>query len=122
MEYKAFHTANSRGHHWVGSVQLSFAPFKVISRPQLYRRQLHFENPSKGGKRKRKGGTVTPFGLRSGDLVQSTKGKITVKGYIGGYSEVNKVVSIYDVNWKRLGQFSVSKTQLLRRSSGLCIA
>ena len=122
IEYKPFHTANSRGHHWVGSIQVTDAPFKVISRPQLYRRQLHFENPSKGKSRKRKGGTVTPFGFRSGDFVVATKGKKTVKGYIGGYSEVNKVVSVYDHNWKRYGQFSVSKTQLLKRSNGLCVA
>lgn len=121
LQYKAFHTANTRGHHWVGSIQLTNAPFKVIARPQLYRRQLHFENPRQGGIRKRKGGTVTSFGFRSGDLVQATKRKLTVKGYIGGYSQPNKVVSIYDVNWKRLGQFSVSKTQLLKRSNGLCV-
>lgn len=122
VQYKAFHTANSHGHHWIGSVELTDSPFKVIARPQLYRRQLHFENSSKGGIRKRKGGTVTPFGFRSGDLVAATKGKKTVKGYIGGYSKPNKVVSIYDVNWKRSGQFSVSKTKLLKRSSGLCVA
>ncbi len=122
MEYKAFHTANSRGRHWVGSIQLTDAPFKVIARPQLYRRQLHFENPGKGGVRKRKGGTVTPFGFRSGDLVRATKGKKTVKGYIGGYSEPNKVVSIYGINWNRLGQFRISKTKLLKRSNGLCVA
>ena len=122
VQYKAFHSTNSHGHHWVGSVKLTDAPFKVIARPQLYRRQLHFENPSKGGTRKRKGGTVTPFGFRSGDLVIATKGKLTVKGYIGGYSEPNKVVSIYDAaKWKRLGQFSVLKTQLLKRSNGLCV-
>ena len=97
------------------------APFKVIARPQLYRRQLHFENSSSGGIRKRKGGTITPFGFRSGDLVTATKGKSTVKGYIGGYSEPNKVVSIYDVNWKRLGQYRISKTNLLKRSNGLCV-
>ena len=75
VRYQAFHTSNSHGHHWVGSVELSDAPFKIIARPQLYRRQLHFENPSKGGIRKRKGGTVTPFGFRSGDLVEATKAK-----------------------------------------------
>ena len=122
IEYKSFNIANSHGHHWVGSIQLTNAPFKIISRPQLYRRQLHFENPTQGGTRKRKGGTVTPFGFRSGDLVTATKGKKTVKGYIGGYSEPNKVVSIYDVNWKRLGQFRISKTQLVKRGSGLCVA
>lgn len=122
VQYKAFHTVNSHGHQWVGSIQLTDAPFKVIARPQFYRRQLHFENLQKGGIRKRKGGTVTPFGFRSGDLVTATKGKLTVKGYVGGYSEVNKVVSIYDVNWKRLGQFRISKTKLIKRSNGLCVA
>jgi hypothetical protein len=122
MQYKAFHTSNSRGHHWIGSVQLTDAPFKIIARPQLYRRQLHFENPSQGGNRKRKGGTITPFGFRSGDLVKATKGKLTVNGYVGGYSEPNRVVSVYDVNWKRVGQFSVSKITMLRRSNGLCVA
>lgn len=123
MEYKSFYTANSRGHHFRGSVELTDAAFKVIARPQLYRRQLHFENPSYGGIRKRKGGTITPFGFRSGDYVQSTKGKNTIKGYIGGYSEKNKVVSLYDgVSWRRYGQFSVSKTKLLKRSTGLCVA
>lgn len=122
VQYKAFHTVNSHGHHWVGSVQLTDAPFKVIARPQLYRRQLHFENPSLLGIKKRKGGTVTPFGFRSGDLVEATKGKNTVKGYVGGYSEPNKVVSIYDVNWKRLGQYRISKTKLIKRGNGLCVA
>ena len=78
---KAFYTVNSHGHHWVGSIQLTDSTFKVIARPQLYRRQLHFENPGKSGIRKRKGGTVTPFGFRSGDLVTANKGKKTVKGY-----------------------------------------
>ena len=55
------------------SVQLTDGPFKVIAQPQLYRRQLHFEDPSKTGVRKRKGGTVTPFSLRSGDLVEGIK-------------------------------------------------
>ena len=123
MQYKAFHTTNSSGHHWVGSFQLTDSAFRVIARPQLYRRQLHFENPSKGGTRKRKGGTVTPFGFRSGDLVEGTKAQKIYKGYIGGYTNSKtKAVSIYDVNWKRIGQFSISKTRLLKRSIGLCVA
>ncbi len=123
MEFKAFHTANSRGHHWVGTIQLTNSPFRVIARPQLYRRQLHFENPSLGGVRKRKGGTVTPFGFRSGDLVEGTKAGRIYKGYIGGYTNSKtKAVSIYDVNWKRLGQFSPKQTKLLKRGYGLCVA
>ncbi len=122
MKYKPFYNGKNRGHHWVGSVELTNSPFKVIARPQLYRRQLHFENPGKGGIRKRKGGTVTPFGFRSGDYVEAIKGKNTVRGYIGGYSEKNKVVSVYEGSmWRRIGQFSVSKTKMLKRSTGLCV-
>jgi hypothetical protein len=73
MSFEKFHTANTRGHHWVGQVAVKSAPFRVISRPNLFRRTLHFENPEKGGVRKRKGGTITPFGFRSGDKVRAEK-------------------------------------------------
>ncbi len=113
-----------RGGKWFGSVNLTNCPFAVITRPNLYRRQLHFENPDSkkpnpNQYRKRKGGTVTPYGYRSGDLVRAQKaGKIHL-GWIDGYSEANKVVSVYDINWKRIGQFSLSKVQLLKRSTRL---
>lgn len=123
MKYKSFKGAKTRGHHWVGGIELSNAPFRVVARPQLYRRQLHFENPSPGGTRKRKGGTITPFGFRSGDLVEANKAGKTCKGWVGGYTNTKtKVVSIYDVNWKRIGQFSLNKTKLLKRGCGLCVA
>lgn len=124
MSFEKFHTANTRGHHWVGEVSITPAPFKVIAKPNIYRRQLHFENPVKEtpNHRKRKGGTITPWGFRSGDLVEATKAGKTHLGWIGGYSEVNKVVSLYNHDWKRIGQFYVSKTRLLSRSNGLCVA
>jgi hypothetical protein len=122
MQFERFHTASERGHQWVGQVMVTSAPFRVIARPNLFRRQLHFENPLAGGKRKRKGGTVTPWGLRSGDFVEATKGKVTVRGWIGGYSEVNKVVSLYTHNWVRIGQFRIGKVQLIKRSTRLCVA
>ncbi|MCM1981251.1 RRXRR domain-containing protein [Lyngbya confervoides] len=110
------------GRDWVGEIRLTSAPFRVVSRPQLYRRQLHFENPCKGGSRKRKGGTVTPWGFRSGDYVQSEKSGQLYRGWIGGYSEKNRVLSIYNHNWRRVGQFRVSKVSLIKRSNGLCVA
>lgn len=131
VKFKTWHTAKERGADWQGAVSVTGATFKIIARfgavkrgkqYGFYRRQLHFEVPVKGGIRKRKGGTVTPWCFRVGDLVKATKGKATVTGYIGGYSEPNKVVSIYDWTWKRIGQFSVSKTNLLRRSNSLCVA
>lgn len=127
MQYQSFHTSKTRGHRWNGFIRLTSAPFRVIARPNIYRRQLHFENPDSQKPnttqyRKRKGGTVTPFGFRSGDLVKSQKAGKTHTGWIGGYSEVNKVVSLYDINWKRIGQFSVSKTSLLQRNTGLLVS
>ena len=131
VKFQAWHTAQERGGDWSGAVSVTSAAFKVITRfgavkrgkqYGFYRRQLHFEVPAKGNVRKRKGGTITPWNFRIGDLVEATKGKAAVTGYIGGYSEPNNVVSIYDWTWKRIGQFSVSKTNLLRRSNGLCVA
>ncbi|BAY45624.1 hypothetical protein SAMD00079811_78700 (plasmid) [Scytonema sp. HK-05] len=126
MTFSKFHTANTRGRHWVGEVAVNRAPFRVIARIRVFRRQLHFENPVKDvpGNRKRKGGTVTPFGLRSGDLVKAEKaGKVYI-GWVGGYTQTAKTknVSVYDHNWHRLGQFSPSKVLLIKRSTRLCVA
>ncbi|WP_414552702.1 RRXRR domain-containing protein [Anabaena sp. CCY 0017] len=126
MQFEKFHTANAHGHRWIGEVVVTSAPFRVIARPNLFRRQLHFENPVKevSGNRKRKGGTVTPFGFRSGDLVKAEKaGKIFI-GWIGGYTQTSKTknISVYDHNWYRIGQFSPSKVHLLKRNTRLCVA
>lgn len=124
--YESFHTTNSRGHKWNGQIELTPAPFRVIARPNLFRRQLHFENPVSDApnNRKRKGGTVTPFGLRSGDLVRAEKAGKTYQGWIGGYTQTEKTknVSIYDINWHRIGQFTLSKVQLLCRNTGLLVS
>ena len=123
MGFEHFHTANTRGHHWVGQVEVNLSPFRVISRPNIYRRQLHFENPDTDGMRKRKGGTVTPFGFRSGDLVKASKSGTVITGWIGGFtnSEKTKNVSVYDHNWKRIGQYTLSKVELLQCSTGICV-
>lgn len=121
IEYKEFATNASHGHHWVGKIKITDAPFIVITKPKLFRRKLYQENYSKGGKLKRVGGTVTPYGFRSGDKVKTTKKNKTYIGWIGGYSEANKVISVYDHNWKRLGQFSPNNTMLLNQSTKLCV-
>lgn len=133
MQYRSFQAGNERGHEWVGEVQVTAAPFRIVTRPGavkrggeygFFRRQLHFEVPAKSGVRKRKGGTITPFGVRVGDFVRATKGNETIYGWIGGFTdtEKSKKLSVYDWQWKRIGQFTVSKVQLIRRSNGLCIA
>jgi len=123
LSFERFHTANTRGHRWVGEISVTPAPFRIISRPNLYRRQLHFENTEKGGNRKRKGGTVTPFGFRSGDKVRAEKAGVIYVGWIGGYTLTSRTknLSIYDHNWRRVGQFSVNKVTMLQRSTRLCV-
>lgn len=120
--FRKYHKLGEDGAAWFGMVDITPAPFKVITHPEYFRRALHFDNASKGGTRKRKGGTITPFGYRAGDLVQAEKVGKVYRGWIGGFSKVNKVVSVYDHNWHRIGQFSVGKVQLIRRSTKLCVA
>jgi hypothetical protein len=72
--------------------------------------------PAIGGVRRKYGGTVTRHGVRKGDLVNSPKGM----GYVSGNTE--KQISVSDANWKRLGQLSAKKVQLIRRSNGLIVA
>ncbi|BAY44887.1 hypothetical protein SAMD00079811_24890 [Scytonema sp. HK-05] len=100
---------------WKGNVTVQPAPFAVICRPPVSRRQLHLMVVAKGGLRRKYGGTVTRHGFRKGDLVNSPKGI----GYISGDTE--KQISVSDANWKRLGQIASSKIQLLRRSNGLIV-
>lgn len=110
-------SAQSMG--WRGSVTVTPAPFAVIRRPPISRRQLHLMIPSSGGTRRKYGGTVTRHGFRKGDYVEATQGAKTVCGWVSGDTE--KQVSVSDPNWKRLGQFSKNKVRLIRRSTGLIV-
>lgn len=132
VQYSRHITANTQGYLWKGEVDVTDSVYRIITRPGavkrgkeygFFRRQLHFEVPDKSGTRKRKGGTITPFGFRVGDLVKASKSKEVYVGYIGGFTctDKSKNVSIYDYSWKRIGQFTPSKVKLLRRSNGLCV-
>lgn len=129
IHWREWQSSNARGGNWEGEAIVTSAPFKVIAKPSIYRRQIYFENPDSQKPnltqyRKRKGGTITPFGFRSGDFVQAEKAGQIHRGWIGGYTETakSKNVSIYDINWKRIGQFSPNKVKLLKRSCKLCVA
>jgi hypothetical protein len=117
------HATKSHGHHWVGECLVTKAPFIVITRPKLFRRKLYQENYSKGGILKRQGGTITPFGLRSGDYVQTSRSCEVIRGWVGGFTNSGKTknISIYDHNWSRIGQFNPSHIKLIKRSSRLCV-
>lgn len=104
---------------WLGSVAITPAPFCVIRRPPISRRQLHLMVKALGGVRRKYGGTVTRHGFRKGDYVEATQGSITYRGWVSGDTE--KQISVSDANWRRLGQFSKNKVRLIRRSTGLIV-
>ena len=113
IDYLPFENSGGRGHCWKGQVTITNAPFFVIRRPPISRRQLHLMIPAKGGVRRKYGGTTTPFNIRKGDLIQY-KDKL---GFCSGYT--NKSISVSDFNWKRLGRFAASKVTLIKRSVNL---
>lgn len=133
VNYSRYISNNAEGYVWKGDVTITDSIFKVITRPGavkrgkeygFFRRQLHFEIPDKSGTRKRKGGTITPFEVRVGDLVIATKAGKEYIGYVGGFTNTKKSknISLCDYTWKRIGQFTPSKVKLIRRCNGLCIA
>lgn len=105
---------------WDGMVYITPAPFVVIRRPPISRRQLHLMIPFKGGKRRKYGCTVTRHGFRKGDLVRAEMAGRTHVGWVSG--DTQKQVSVSDLGWKRLGQFTASKVQLICRATGLLVS
>ena len=113
IDYRPFENSFGHGHCWQGQVNITNAPFTVIRRPPISRRQLHLMIPAKGEVRRKYGGTTTPFAIRKGDIVKY-KDKI---GFCSGYTGKN--ISVSDFNWKRLGRYAASKITLIARSTNL---
>ncbi len=124
VQYRPFHTANTRGCTRFGEITITRAVFKVISKPRITRRRLHDAVAAKGGVRERYGGSTTPFRARKGDLIEYStcvKGEIKkVIGYCSGYTGKN--LSLSDASWARLGRFADSKCRILTRNTGLVIS
>ncbi|NEO12975.1 MULTISPECIES: RRXRR domain-containing protein [unclassified Moorena] len=95
------------------------ATFYVIKRAPISRRQLHLLQFYKGGKRRKYGGTTTSHGFRKGDYVEAVKAGKQARGWVSG--ETARQVSVSDINWKRIGQFTARKVRLLKRSTGLIV-
>ncbi len=95
------------------------APFAVVRRPPICRRQLHLLQFSKGGKRRRYGGTTTRHGVRKGDYVEATRAGKVYRGWVSGDTATQ--VSVSDIDWKRIGQFTTRKVRILQRANGLLV-
>lgn len=117
IDYLPFENSGGRGHCWQGKVSITDAPFFVIRRPPISRRQLHRMAFAKGGKRRKYGGTTTRHGFGKGDYVKAVKAGTTYQGWCSGDTATQ--VSVSNFYWKRIAQFSKSKVQLLKRSTGL---
>lgn len=118
IDYLPFENSGGRGHCWQGKVEITDAPFFVIGRPPISRRQLHLMLPSKGGNRRKYGGTTTRHqGIRKGDFVEGVKAGIKYQGWCSG--DTARQLSISNAAYKRVGQFTASKVKLLQRSTGL---
>lgn len=114
------YTPEGSGMAWKGSVKVTPAPFVIIRRAPISRRQLHLLQPAKGGKRRAYGGTTTRYGLRKGDLVKAIRGGRGSIGWVSGDTEGR--ISVSDANWKRIAQFAASKVTLVARSTGLIVS
>ncbi|MEQ8463718.1 RRXRR domain-containing protein [Coleofasciculus sp. E1-EBD-02] len=119
VQWREWHSKGTKHGNWQGFVEITPAPFTVIRRPPVSRRQLHLCVPSKGSKRRKYGGTVTRHNFRKGDKVIAEKAGKTYTGWCSGDTKTQ--VSVSNANWKRLGQFTAKKVQLLQRSTGLIV-
>ncbi|MGK7893447.1 MAG: RRXRR domain-containing protein, partial [Xenococcus sp. (in: cyanobacteria)] len=117
IDYFPFENSQGRGHCWQGKVNITEAPFFIIRRPPISRRQLHLMVFAKGGKRRKYGGTTTRHGMRKGDLVVAQRKGIEYVGWCSGDTKTQ--ISVSDSNWKRIGQFSKNKTRLIKRNTRL---
>jgi hypothetical protein len=103
---------------WFGEVTITKSQFAVVRRPNYSRRQLHLMKFSKGGKRRKYGGSCTPnTNIRKSDLVLYQSENKSIVGYCSGYT--NQTIAISDSNWNRLGKLSKRKCKLVSRSCGL---
>ena len=119
ISFEHYQTGSSHGANWVGKVSVTDATFKIIRRPPISRRQLHLLQFRKGGVRRKYGGSVTRHGFRKGDFVKAEKAGTTYYGWVSG--DTARQVSVSNINWKRLGQFTATKVELIQRNTGLLV-
>jgi len=92
-------------------------PFFVWSAYNPVRRQLHKQNPRKGGARPAYGGTSGRHGIRKGDSVKAVvKGKM-VQGWACSFSDTQ--IGVANFLGKRFAIPRVGNVQLIHRATGV---
>jgi hypothetical protein len=98
----------------------NIAPFWVYRRPEFARRSLHRQRFQKGGKRPTFGGTTNGTFFRKGDYVEAEMAGKVYRGWVCGLpTERTPKVGVMNAEGKRIGQFSLSKVRLLKRSGNI---
>jgi hypothetical protein len=96
--------------------------YDTITRPKYSRRFLHLEQFSKGGVRRKYGGSTANWtNIRKGDYVEIIRGKKAFRGWVSGFIDDKRIISVSDFDWKRIGQFSEDGIRLLHRNHGILI-
>lgn len=91
--------------------------FYIWRRHECSKRQLHLQNPGRGSRRRKYGGTThKDSALRKGDIIVYRKETI---GYVGGWTSGGKVVSLVGADGKRIRQAGAGTIELLRRSPNI---
>lgn len=72
------------------------------------------------------GGTTTNWtNIRKGDYIEALLDKrekdMVYRGWVGGYDNDRKFISLYNFDWKVVGQFDSRKVRLLNRNNGLLL-
>lgn len=93
--------------------------FYIWKRQEYIKRQLHRQNPIKGNKRRRFGGTTySKSNLRKGDVICYDNRNI---GYVGGWMQNGNLTNLISTNGKRIGHLVTRKIKLLSRSPHILV-
>lgn len=91
--------------------------FYIWRKQECSRRQLHLLQPSKGGKRRRYGGTTNASSkLRKGDAIRYKDSTI---GYVGGWTNGGNVISLVNGKGKRIRQAGKGTIEFLFHSPNI---
>ena len=83
------------------------------------RRNLHLQQPRRGGIRPRYGGTANGGFLRKGDWVEVRAKDGRLRGWVCGLPTGRTPrVGVADADGKRIGQFARGRVRLLARAGG----
>lgn len=103
----------------VTGCRLGMPAFHIFTAVRFVRRQLHKQQPQKGGIRRRYGGTSNGTFFRKGDWVEVVTKFYRIRGWICGLpTAATPKVGVAGTDGTRLAQFGPRQRRLLARAGG----